>query len=191
MVWSEAFMSLCNTGSGCAQTQRAFSYFLLGIKPASASLMTRRSVGSFIYITCIRGSAARARIKDSDGDGILDTMMLPNDAGETDGDGVGNNADKDDDGDGVTDDYDYRPLEAAVWENPNEILSADALANAPVGIIPEVEVSSDRDAMRLLIQATYGPRPEDFRTFNKLAPPQGCGAAIPYSNLFAKTTATA
>ena len=109
---------------------------------------------------------------DDDGDGVLDIDdAFPNDPGEyedTDGDGVGNNGDKDDDGDGVTDDYDYRPLEAAVWENPNEILSADALANAPAGVIPEVKVGSDRDAMRLLIQATYGPRSEDFRYLRQI-----------------------
>jgi uncharacterized protein (DUF1800 family) len=92
----------------------------------------------------------------------------PSESIDTDGDGIGNNADTDDDGDGVADVYDYRPLESAVWENPNEILSANALANAPKGIIPEVEVSSDRDAMRLLIQATYGPRPEDFRYFQSM-----------------------
>ena len=143
---------------------------LAGVK-ASANDSEEASGLSIVFLAYVHQQHV-ARTKDSDGDGILDIDdAFPNDAGEyedTDGDGVGNNADKDDDGDGVTDDYDYRPLEAAVWENPNEILSADALANAPVGIIPEVKVSSDRDAMRLLIQATYGPRPEDFRHFQQV-----------------------
>ena len=113
-----------------------------------------------------------AKTTDSDGDGVYDFYDAfiddPSESIDTDGDGIGNNADDDDDGDGVTDDYDYRPLEAAVWENPYEILSADALANAPAGVIPEVKVGSDRDAMRLLIQATYGPRPEDFEHFQSI-----------------------
>ena len=117
-----------------------------------------------------------AKTQDSDGDGVLDVddafVNDPNESEDTDGDGIGNNADTDDDGDGVKDSYDYRPLEVGVWENPYEILSADALQNAPVGIVPSLRVSNDRDAMRLLIQATYGPRPEDFRHFQSL------GAAV-------------
>jgi len=115
-----------------------------------------------------------AKTQDSDGDGVLDVddafVNDPNESEDTDGDGVGNNADTDDDGDGVKDDYDYRPLEVGVWENPYEILSADALNHVPVGIVPDVKVSNDRDAMRLLIQATFGPRPEDYRHFQSLGP---------------------
>ena len=113
-----------------------------------------------------------AKTQDSDGDGVLDVddafVNDPNESEDTDGDGIGNNADTDDDGDGVKDAYDYRPLEVGVWENPYEILSDDALKHVPVGIVPDVTVSNDRDAMRLLIQATYGPRPEDFRHFQSL-----------------------
>jgi len=115
-----------------------------------------------------------AKTQDSDGDGVLDVddafVNDPNESEDTDGDGIGNNADTDDDGDGVKDDYDYRPLEVGVWENPYEILSADALNHVPVGIVPDVKVSNDRDAMRLLIQATFGPRPEDYRHFQSLGP---------------------
>lgn len=115
-----------------------------------------------------------AKTRDSDGDGVLDIddafINDPNEFEDTDGDGIGNNADTDDDGDGVSDGYDYQPLEAGVWENPYEILSADALNNAPVGVVPDLKVSDDRDAMRLLIQATYGPRPEDYRHFQSLGP---------------------
>jgi uncharacterized protein (DUF1800 family) len=115
-----------------------------------------------------------AKTTDSDGDGVFDFYDAfiddPSESIDTDGDGIGDNADTDDDGDGVKDAYDYRPLEVGVWENPYEILSADALINAPVGVVPDLEVSDDRDAMRLLIQATYGPRPEDFRHFQSLGP---------------------
>lgn len=51
---------------------------------------------------------------DSDGDGVVDDEdAFPNDASETldtDGDGIGNNADSDDDGDGVADGADPNPL---------------------------------------------------------------------------------
>ena len=51
---------------------------------------------------------------DSDGDGVVDDEdAFPNDASETldtDGDGIGNNADSDDDGDGVADTNDPNPL---------------------------------------------------------------------------------
>jgi len=53
---------------------------------------------------------------DVDGDGVLDTAdAFPLDASEavdTDGDGIGNNADTDDDGDGVIDDLDAFPLDS-------------------------------------------------------------------------------
>ena len=56
---------------------------------------------------------------DSDGDGFVDPVDdLPEDATEwhdTDGDGVGNNADTDDDGDGVADGDDVFPLDSAEW----------------------------------------------------------------------------
>jgi uncharacterized protein (DUF1800 family) len=115
-----------------------------------------------------------AKTTDSDGDGVFDFYDAfvndPSESIDTDGDGIGNNADMDDDGDGVKDTYDYRPLEVGVWENPYEILSADALKHVPVGIVPNVKVSNESDAMRLLIQATYGPRPEDYRHFQSLGP---------------------
>jgi hypothetical protein len=53
---------------------------------------------------------------DNDGDGVSDTAdAFPLDASETvdtDGDGIGNNADTDDDGDGVMDDADTFPLDS-------------------------------------------------------------------------------
>ena len=59
----------------------------------------------------------RTGYRDSDGDGFVDPVDdLPNDRAEwldTDGDGVGNNADADDDGDGVADRTDAFPLDAS------------------------------------------------------------------------------
>ena len=58
----------------------------------------------------------RKRLPDSDRDGFVDPVDdLPNDSAEwwdTDGDGVGNNADLDDDGDGASDTDDAFPLDA-------------------------------------------------------------------------------
>ena len=59
--------------------------------------------------------------KDSDGDGFVDPVDdFPNDASErrdTDGDGIGNNADPDDDNDGVVDEGDFYPLDGGEWSN--------------------------------------------------------------------------
>ena len=59
----------------------------------------------------------RSGYRDRDGDGFVDPVDdLPNDRAEwldTDGDGVGNNADSDDDGDGVSDPTDAFPLDAS------------------------------------------------------------------------------
>ena len=61
----------------------------------------------------------RASHPDSDNDGFVDPVdELPETAGEwvdTDGDGVGNNADTDDDDDGVVDGEDVFPLDSAEW----------------------------------------------------------------------------
>jgi|GEM_PF-1652149 len=55
---------------------------------------------------------------DSDSDGVIDSEdAFPNDPSETvdtDGDGIGNNADCDDDGDKVNDDIDHLPLDATM-----------------------------------------------------------------------------
>ena len=65
--------------------------------------------------------AISAPQKDSDGDGFVDPVdAFPNDPSErvdTDGDGVGNNADTDDDNDGVIDDGDFYPLDPDEWSN--------------------------------------------------------------------------
>ncbi len=62
---------------------------------------------------------------DSDGDGVIDANdAFPNDASEsvdTDGDGIGNNADRDDDNDGLSD-----SVEKANGLNPLDASDADA-----------------------------------------------------------------
>lgn len=64
-------------------------------------------------------AALRDSIPDTDGDNFVDTVDdLPNDPDEhidTDGDGIGNNADIDDDGDGVDDRTDAFPLDPSEW----------------------------------------------------------------------------
>lgn len=58
---------------------------------------------------------------DADSDGFVDPVdAFPNDEGEyldTDGDGVGNNADTDDDDDGIADGGDAFPLDSAEWSD--------------------------------------------------------------------------
>lgn len=55
-------------------------------------------------------------LRDSDNDGVVDgSDTFPQDGNEsvdTDGDGIGNNADNDDDGDGVEDSADAYPLDS-------------------------------------------------------------------------------
>ena len=55
---------------------------------------------------------------DTDGDGVIDGQdAFPTEASEaldTDGDGIGNNADIDDDGDKIADAVDLDPLDATV-----------------------------------------------------------------------------
>ena len=58
---------------------------------------------------------------DCDGDTYIDSIdTFPADSTEwidTDGDGLGNNADIDDDGDGVSDAYDWAPLNSSEWRD--------------------------------------------------------------------------
>ena len=83
-------------------------------------------------------AALRASIPDTDGDNFVDTVDdLPNDPDEhidTDGDGIGNNADTDDDGDGVDDGTDAFPLDPSEWadsDNDGYGDNSDAFPNDP------------------------------------------------------------
>ena len=75
------------------------------------------------YGTMVESAAVSIQDIDSDGDGTLDgNDAFPDDASETtdsDGDGIGDNADTDDDGDGVTDANDAFSLDA------NESMDSD------------------------------------------------------------------
>lgn len=77
---------------------------------AEANLLDDSDVGAGIYVV-----SENLALPDSDGDGINDgDDAFPNDPNEfvdTDGDGVGNEADTDDDGDGVRDEDDDFPLD--------------------------------------------------------------------------------
>ncbi|WP_206485604.1 M12 family metallo-peptidase [Thalassotalea sp. G2M2-11] len=74
---------------------------------------------------------------DSDGDGVLDSEdAFPLDASEsvdTDGDGIGNNADTDDDGDGVPDSSDAYPLDSSLSSNPNTTNNSTSSSNSGGG----------------------------------------------------------
>jgi hypothetical protein len=67
----------------------------------------------------VRVFAANSQNEDSDGDGVPDSddafPVDPYESLDTDGDGVGNNADSDDDGDGYVDDDDSFPLDPSEW----------------------------------------------------------------------------
>jgi hypothetical protein len=68
-----------------------------------------------------RAIGTSPRDSDSDGDEVDDASdafpVDPAESVDTDGDGVGNNADPDDDGDGVADENDAFPLDATRWAN--------------------------------------------------------------------------
>lgn len=83
-------------------------------------------------------AALRESIPDSDGDNFVDSVDdLPDDPDEhidTDGDGIGNNADADDDGDGVDDGSDAFPLDPSEWadtDNDGYGDNTDAFPNDP------------------------------------------------------------
>lgn len=64
---------------------------------------------------------------DSDGDGVSDSLDAfpsdPNESVDTDGDGIGNNADTDDDGDGIDDASDNCPLIPASEDTDNDCIA--------------------------------------------------------------------
>jgi hypothetical protein len=72
-----------------------------------------------MVVDYVRVFAANSQNEDSDGDGVPDSddafPVDPNESLDTDGDGVGDNADRDDDGDGYADDEDSFPLDPSEW----------------------------------------------------------------------------
>jgi hypothetical protein len=77
---------------------------------------------------------------DSDADGVADSIdQFPSDASEsvdTDGDGIGNNADPDDDNDGAADAYDAFPLD-----------STEYLDNDADGVGDNADTDDDNDGV--------------------------------------------
>ncbi|TQV88070.1 Calx-beta domain-containing protein [Aliikangiella coralliicola] len=90
-----------------------------------------------------------ANTNDNDGDGVIDEEdAFPNDADETldsDGDGIGNNADTDDDNDGVTDDQDAFPFDNTEWQDTD----GDGIGNNADTDDDNDGVSDDDDAFPL------------------------------------------
>jgi len=79
------------------------------------------------------GPSFSASLPDSDGDGVPDWFdAFPNDPTETtdtDGDGIGNNADPDDDGDGISDDYELQFELNPLVHDAQEDFDLDGLSN--------------------------------------------------------------
>jgi len=89
---------------------------------------------------------------DTDGDGVPDDQDAfpgdPNETTDTDGDGIGNNADTDDDNDGVADAEDAFPLD------PLESVDSDG-----DGIGNNADTDDDNDGLSDTEEATYGTDP--------------------------------
>lgn len=112
-------MSYCHQLPGGTSGNQSMTFgkdFAYGIEPDRIPERMRNFVGALALTnpSCI---ATVAAVVDTDGDGYPDDEdAFPSDPEEwldTDGDGVGNNADTDDDGDGVSDVSDDFPLDAS------------------------------------------------------------------------------
>ena len=102
-----------------------------------------------------QAAAYRASKEDSDGDGIVDPGdALPDDPEEhldTDGDGIGNNADDDDDNDGVADADDAFPLDSSEWIDAD----GDGLGDNADDEVPELEPFQDA-VLRGVVERALG-----------------------------------
>ena len=115
-----------------------------------------------------QAAAWRTPKRDSDGDGIVDVAdALPNDPAEhldTDGDGIGDNADPDDDGDGVDDGDDAFPVDADEWADVDDDGIGD---NADAHV---ADLAPFRDAaLRAAVEAALGKEPGASITTAELA----------------------
>ena len=103
-------------------------------------------------------AAHRDAIPDSDGDGFVDDAdAAPHDPGDwmdSDGDGLGDNADPDDDGDGVDDTRDRWPFDPHEWED----LDGDGVGdNADDAVEIQGQLDPFRDsALRRVVEQALG-----------------------------------
>jgi hypothetical protein len=160
------------------------SEYSVTVSPQTSGAYAVRISNVFGNVTSASVTVAES---DSDGDGVLDSadafQLDPTESVDTDGDGIGNNADTDDDGDGVLDTVDAFPLdssESADTDNDGTGDNADTFPLDPTrflsgGTIINVSVrftlGSDqmmtpgfvvRDAPKKLLIRAVGPRLGDF-----------------------------
>ena len=104
-----------------AQGANTYSSFIM--------YLDTRDVG--VSVTDIAINEAITGPADSDNDGVSDDEDVfpnnPSESPDTDGDGIGNNADTDDDGDGVADAVDGDPLDPSFGYMPQQIVSVKGI----------------------------------------------------------------
>ena len=107
-----------------------------------------------------QAAAHRASKPDADGDGIVDAGdALPNDPAEyvdSDGDGIGDNADDDDDNDGVADGEDAFPVDPAEWADAD----GDGIGDNTDENVANLDPFRD-PALRAAVEAALGKVPGD------------------------------
>ena len=106
-----------------------------------------------MVVDYVRVFSANDGNEDSDGDGVPDSQdafpVNPNESIDTDGDGVGNNADLDDDGDGYSDAEDRFPLDPGEWFDSD----GDGLGDNSDPSSEEETASSTLNLMLMIIAA--------------------------------------
>ena len=127
-----------------------------------------------------QAAAHNAAKPDSDGDGIVDAGdALPDDPTEyidSDGDGVGNNADDDDDNDGVADDEDAFPFDPSEWADAD----GDGIGDNADESVADLDPFRD-PALRAAVEAALDKAPgdpigeADLLTLTTLEAPWGTG----------------
>ena len=111
-------------------------------------------------IVRFQAAAHRAALPDTDGDGFVDPAdAAPNDARDwldSDGDGLGNNADTDDDNDGVADEEDAFPQDASEWAD----VDGDGVGDNADDDVADLDPFRD-PALRAVVETALGKMPGD------------------------------